>query len=66
MVSLESDEDKRFYQKMAWACSQGYELRSGLFAGEARDEALLPEGAEAQLEAAAQQRTRGWLLRESH
>ena len=39
---------------MAWACSQGYELRSGLFAGEARDEALLPEGAEARLEAAAQ------------
>ena len=51
---------------MAWACSQGYELRSGLFAREARDEALLPEGAETQLEAAAQQRTRGWLLRESH
>ena len=39
---------------MAWACSQGYELRSVLFAGEARDEALLPEGAETQLEAAAQ------------
>ena len=62
---------------MAWACSQGYELCSGLLAGEARDEALLLErpasrleaaleGAETQLEAAAQQRTRGWLLRESH
>ena len=66
MVSLESDEDKRFNQEMAWACSQGYELCSGLLAGEARDEALLPEGAEARLEAANEQRTRGWLLRESH
>ena len=37
---------------MAWAGSQGYKLRSGLFAREARDEALLPEGAASRLEAA--------------
>ena len=51
---------------MAWACSQGYELRSGLLAGEARDEALLPEGAASRLEAALEGWTRGWLLRECH
>ena len=66
MVSLESDEDKRFNQEMAWVRAQGYQLCSGLLAGEARNEALLPEGAEARLEAATEQRTRGWLLRESH
>ena len=66
MVSLESDEDKRFYQKVAWVRAQGYQLCSGLLAEEAGDETLLPEGAEARLEAATEQRTRGWLLRESH
>lgn len=66
MVSLESDEDKRFNQEMAWACSQGYELCSGLLAGEARDEALLLERPASRLEAATEQWTRGWLLRESH
>jgi len=53
VVSLESDEDKRFNQKVAWVRAQGYQLCSGLLAGEARDEALLPERAEAKLEAAA-------------
>ena len=37
---------------MAWVRAQGYQLCSGLLAREARDEALLLEGAEAQLEAA--------------
>ena len=51
---------------MAWACSQGYELCSGLLAGEARDEALLLERPASRLEAALEGWTRGWLLRESH
>lgn len=51
---------------MAWVSSQGYQLCSGLLAREARDEALLLERPTAGLEAADEQRARGWLLRESH
>jgi len=51
---------------MAWVRAQGYQLCSGLLTGEARDEALLLERPASGLEAVNEQRTRGWLLRESH